>query len=399
MEKVIQPKPLALSLKKNIFLYIGFISLAIISSYKAPLAFDLPFPGILVFILCILLHCCVNHFSAIKIGAISCLLGLRYVLFFINAIICEVSWEIIIEQCVTTFISIVVFECFRNISKDSTIIKNVLLIFSLITSVQLIVGYAGDFFADKNDIAAGIGKSNYAATFLLLSITFLLFLKTKWYEKLLIVLDVVSLVLTQSFGAYVAVIVVFVIYLIKKLNWRLLKSWLILLFLIIALVGFFSYFVTTDIGSEVYEKLRQKIIFFLEGDWKNFGSSRLELYEFSWDNIKDNFLFGSIVNYNSSISSTYRFQYFRTHNVVLESLLLYGLIGTILNLAICIILIKKVLNRKKCRKIFPYIMTIIAVLIHGMVEPNFFTMHFEPFIWMIIGGLMSEVEKKVKIFN
>ena len=167
-----------------------------------------------------------------------------------------------------------------------------------------------------------------------------------------------------------------------------------MLFLIIALVGFFSYFVTTDIGSEVYEKLRQKIIFFLEGDWKNFGSSRLELYEFSWDNIKNNFLFGSIVNYNSSISSTYRFQFFRTHNVVLESLLLYGLIGTILNLAICIILIKKVLNRKKSRKIFPYIMTIIAVLIHGMVEPNFFTMHFEPFVWMIFGGLMAVVESK-----
>ena len=117
MEKVIQPKPLALSLKKNIFLYIGFISLAIISSYKAPLAFDLPFPGILVFILCILLHCGVNHFSAIKIGAISCLLGLRYVLFFINAIICEVSWGIIIEQCVTTFISIVVLNVLETYRK------------------------------------------------------------------------------------------------------------------------------------------------------------------------------------------------------------------------------------------------------------------------------------------
>ena len=126
----------------------------------------------------------------------------------------------------------------------------------------------------------------------MLSITFLLFLKTKWYEKLLIVLDVVSLVLTQSFGAYIAIGIVFVVFIIRNLNWRLLKSWLILLFLIIALVGFFSYFVTTDIGSEVYEKLRQKIIFFLEGDWKNFGSSRLELYEFSWDNIKNNFLFG-----------------------------------------------------------------------------------------------------------
>lgn len=397
MEKVIHPKPLALSLKKNIFLFIGFASLAIISSYQAPLAFDLPFPGILIFIICILLHCLINNFPTIKIGTVSCLLGLRYFLFFINAICLSVNFEIITEQLVTTFISILIFECFRNLSKNNAaIIKTVLLIFSFITSVQLIVGYVGDFFSDKNDVAAGIGNSNYAATFLLLSVSFLLFINTKWYEKLIILVDVISLALTQSFGAYIAVIVVFVIYLFKKLNWRLLKSWLILFLLIITIAVIFYYFINTSVGSEVYEKLSQKLTFLLMGDWKNFGSSRLELYEFSWNNIKDNFLFGTIVNFDSSLSETYTFQNFRTHNVVLESLLLYGFIGTILNLAICVVLINKVLKRNKDVKIFPYIISLVAVLIHGMVEPNFFTMHFEPFVWMIIGGLMSEVEKKSK---
>lgn len=387
MERVIRQKQERGS--NNIFLYMGFVSLAMISAYKAPLSFDVPFPGILVFICCLIMHCLINKFFEIRISTISYLLFLRIILFTLNALYLSVNINTILEQIVITFISIMIFEWFRSISVNSTaIIKNILLIFSLLTSIQLIIGFSRNISLDKGEIVAGIGNSNYAATFLLLSVVFLMFIKTKWYEKIIMFIGLVSLLLTQSFGAYIALAVAIIIYIYRKLDWRLVRNWFFLAFLLIVIASIFICFIKTNIGKGVYEKIITKINFLLAGDWKNFGSSRLELYEFSWNNIKRNFCFGSIINYNNSISADYRFQNFRTHNILLESLLIFGLVGTLINLVIYFI-IRKYIRKHRSALIYPYIFTIFAAIIHGMIEPNFFTLHFEPFIWMIIGGLMS----------
>lgn len=74
-------------------------------------------------------------------------------------------------------------------------------------------------------------------------------------------------------------------------------------------------------------------------------------------------------------------QGFRTHNFALESLLLYGIVGSILNLFILYFLIRSF----RCKKNLPYLMAFLGALVHGLFEPNFFTLHFELFLWLMIG--------------
>lgn len=386
---------------KNWFLYLAFLSLAIVSSYGAFLSFDVPFPAILIFLVFMACYslCCIN--VKIKLTYIPALLLVRLLLFCINCVYVGASTETLIEQITITVCSIFVFLCGYNfLSGDKKALKTVLISFSFVTSIQIILSVIANHMQDKAGIVAGIGLSNYAACFLLLCVSYLLFVKTNILEKLVIVLDIIALLVTQSFGAYLALFVVVIVFLIKKINWysrKVRRNVLALLILaVIAVIVFFH----TSLGAGAWNKIKEKILYLLQGNWKNFGSSRGELFEFSWENIKRHLIFGTIENYNPAIAETSalsRWQGFRTHNLLLESLLLYGIVGTLINVAILFYIWsrgKKGLKAKSEQ--YAFIPCFVAILIHGMLEPAIFTLHFEIFLWLIIGIFMGGGRKPRK---
>lgn len=379
--------------KKNRFAFsdicitAAYLSLAVISSYISFLTFDVTFPAVLVFIAFFFVATLKTTLNSdAKLHMVIFFLVLRFFFFSINCLVLKVDLDEIIEQAVITACSIMIFfYCYNEVAD----IGKVLLPFTLLTCVQVFYSFIiNGFSTDKTFIVAGIGDSNYIATFLLFSITYYLFSKTSVVQKVTLLLSVPALLLTQSFACYLAMMVVGVVWIIKTVNWHSSKSVIIFVICCIAFVLFCTYFANTKFGYPIFEKIKDKLTFLLSGDVKSFSSSRVELYRFSIDNIKRNILFGSIKNESLALDS--RFQNFKTHNFVLESLLLYGIVGSVLNLLIFYYVIKSLRRNKNTA----YIMVFIAVIIHGFFEPNFFTMHFELFIWLIIGASLGEKNKR-----
>lgn len=382
---------------KIVFLCLAFLSFAIISSYEAFFSFDVPFPAIIIFLLFMIGYCACCSNVKIKFTWIPVLLLLRLLIFCINAVFVNASSDALIDQITITVCSVFVFLCAYNfISSSRKELNVVLTVFSLVTSIQIIVCVIFNTF-DKTGIVAGIGLSNYAACFLLLCISYLLFVKTNKFEKLVIILDIAALFATQSFGAYLALFAVFVIFILRtfKRGSRRVRRYMFATG-IVAIVGVIIFF-KTSLGEGAWNKINEKLIYFLQGNWKNFGSSRGELFSFSWENIKRNLLFGTVENINPAISERNplsRWQGFRTHNIMLESLLLYGVIGSLINVAILVYICnccsKKI--RYDSRK-YSFIPCFLAIFIHGMIEPGIFTLHFEIFLWLLIGAFLTDGNK------
>jgi hypothetical protein len=268
-------------------------------------------------------------------------------------------------------------------------IGKILLPFTILTCVQIFYSFvANGFSIDKTFIVSGIGGSNYAATFLLFMITYYLFSQTTATQKMTLVMSIFALLLTQSFACYLVLLVVCTWKIFKKVKWYSVKSVTILSVTCIIFILFCVWFFNTKWGYPIFEKVQNKLVFLFSGDIKNFSSSRVELYQFSMDNIKRHILFGSVKNINMKVVNEY--QNFRTHNFILESLLLYGIVGSVFNLIILYYLIKSFRKNRNTA----YIMVFVAMILHGFFEPNFFTMHFELFIWLIIGSSLGLKDRR-----
>lgn len=371
----------------EILLAIAYLSLAIISSYSSFFAFDVSFPGILVFIICVSAAAIygLDEIQDFRLPFVGLLLLLRLFLFTVNTLFIAVERETLFEQVVTTFCAILILAICEN---QELSVKNTLTPFLILTDIQLFYSVASKGFnLGKAEITAGIGNSNYAATFLLLCVAYLFFTDKEIFDKIVLCVSVVALLITQSFACYFALVVIIAVWAFEKIDWKssasLKKAGIIALAGIFCIVCFFA----SKIGRPVYQLICTKMEYLFQGNLKNFSSSRTELYAFSFSNIKKHILFGAINNVDTAHALNCRFQGYRTHNFVLESLLLYGIVGSLINAAILYIFFKECKGKKK----HALLMSFIAVLVHGLFEPNFFTMHFEVVIWLIIGcGLRTE---------
>ena len=364
----------------EILMALAYLSLAIISSYHSMFTVQVPFPGISVFLFLFGLSSLARlNLREIRVHSILFVLFFRLLLFCLNGLFLKVGPEKILEESAVTVISALIFLVAYNADIR---IKNVLTPFIFLTDLQIFYTFAsGGFSMDKSLIVAGIGDSNYIASFLLLYICFLLFMKKKPFDILLIGISIIAMLLTQSFACYLALGVVLFIWVIKTVNWKSKNSVLFFLVLLLLLVLLFALFLNTKFGQPIYEKVKEKLNFLSEGNFTAFSSSRNILTEFSIKNILRHPFFGTIINTDPELPVDYRWQGFRTHNFALESLLLYGIVGSILNLFILYFLIRSF----RCKKNLPYLMAFLGALVHGLFEPNFFTLHFELFLWLMIG--------------
>lgn len=383
----------------------AYLSFAIVSSYDAFAAFDLPIPGVLVFVVCLALAMFLlirdKSFSVPLLPAI--VIMLRTVLFAFSVALNDVELTEWFYELGLTLLCIVLMSIMYSYRSGNFVELRIMLGgFAIITSIQLIVSILlGD--AVKGAITSGIGNSNYAATFLVMIFAFFLFSSKKWYEWGIALISLISVLATQSFGAMVAVAFIVCWKIYKSLNWKGLKAWMLLLAIIVCIIAGYFILGMTEFGKPIVDKIQEKIALFLEGNWEGLGSSRLSLYKFTWNNIKEHFLFGGVNNYSPTVLETdplFRWQNARAHNLVFESLIRYGFLGTVVNAVLVAYLIH--IYRKNGKKNIykrAIFMALVECAVHGLVEPNFFTMHFELFIWTMIGAFLSPDAKKENCFE
>ncbi len=359
---------------------LAYLSLAVVSSFPAFLTFDVSFPAVLFFVLFLCAGALVGlDRRNLRVHIVLLALFLRLLLFCLNACFLKVKFETVFEEIAVTFLAALVFLTAYN---KEIKIKAVLTPFILLTDLQVFYAFAASGFSPgKTLIVAGIGKSNYIASFLLLFICIFLFSKKNFFDILLIGLSVVAFLLTQSFAGYLALGLVLILWLLVSVKWRSRRSVLIFLAVLLIVSLLVAFFLTTKFGQPTFEKIQQKLAYLAEGNITAFSSYRDAVARFSLGNIRRNPILGPILNIDPSRPEKYRWQGFRTHNFALESLLLYGIVGSILNLFILYFLIRSF----RCKKNLPYLMTFLGALVHGLFEPNFFTLHFELFLWLMIG--------------
>ena len=379
-----------------VLFYLAYLSLAIFTEYPAVLSIkfiyriDVVFTALILAFFTVFLILNKNAIKNIRIHYLVFLLLIRLVVFVINASVIKVESGHIASELIKTLYPIVLFTFSYNFLSDTKQeIKNLFVLFTLLLSVQLFLLFIlNGFSLNKEKIVMGIGYSNYGATFLLLGVSYLAFTSTNIFEKIVIGLGVLSILLTQSFGAYLALFVVIVIALVLKINWKSKKSRMLFLISLLGVLLILGLFFLTTLGSSVFDKIIEKLKYLFQGDFNSFGSSRIKLYTDTWQNIKQNIWFGNIENVISNSAGVYKQT--RAHNILLESLLNYGIVGTLINIAIVVLIvlsIRKSLKNTKGNN--PCLIALIAVLVHGLVEPNFFTIHFEFFVWLIIGALLN----------
>lgn len=376
----------------ELLVILAFVSLTLFSSYGAArVAIHTSFDGTAVFaplfVAGFLLLLREMKFTA---PALLVLPLARLTIFFFSGLILAVGAASLLEQLSMTLLSMTTFLFFFNYPGAKQLFRRALTAFAFTVSVQIFVCVIGlGSHYDKNGVLAGIGRSNYAATFLLIAITFLLFYSANRIEIGVLILSVIALVLTMSSGAFLALFVIGCIWYGGKVAKKP-KLWLLILAGVIVLIALIAVLSTqVNIFFRLTRPISSKLKSFFSGNYDGATSSRLSLYRYSLASIAQHPVFGSILNINDSYPEL-SYGGWRTHNLIFESLLLYGIVGSLFNVGIVVEIVRR------ARKLVPtrpgrrtLIFVCLAMVLHGFVEPNFFTVSFEIFVWSILALLVS----------
>ena len=232
---------------------------------------------------------------------------------------------------------------------------------------------------------------------------FLLFRAVTTAERIVLIFSLSMLILTLSFGAFLGLLAAVLVWFVGRYrqNKRVYSALLVLLVVLILILA-------VNIGrigilSSLLKEIRERIEMAAKGDFEGVTSSRFSLYRYSLTTISKHPIFGAIVNSNDAYTAVEytEHQFERTHNVLLESLLLYGIVGTAINFAIFSSVIRQgreAIRRRPGRRIF--FLVLFIALLHGLLEPNFFTLNFELFIWAVLGVYLSPSEQESDyVFN
>ena len=322
----------------------------------------------------------------------------RLSIFALSGMIGEVGADNLLVQMSMTLLGMTVFLFFFNYKNGRDLFRRMLTVFAFAVSLQLIVCVLAQWSEfDKNNVLAGVGGSNYAATFLLIAVTFLLFASTNRVEIAVLILSAIALLLTMSIGATVALFIVFCIWYKRRMakNPKPYIIVLVIALVIVAVISVLSFKVLFlyRLTRPIWTKFQQ----IASGNFDAVTSSRLSLWQYSLVSIGRNPFFGAILNYNDAFDTLQytRFAGWRTHNLFLESLLLYGIVGSLCNVGIVYEIVRRgrrILKEFPRRRLFVLLLSVMAV--HGLVEPNFFTILYEMFVWAIIGLFLSPYPAK-----
>jgi O-antigen ligase len=125
------------------------------------------------------------------------------------------------------------------------------------------------------------------------------------------------------------------------------------------------------------------------------SSGRIDLYQFSINKFLRHPIFGNGLGF--PVSTTNVIESFRPHNIFLEALVQGGIINFIIILLAIYFPLKTCYALAKRDTVSSAILvSCLAVLIHGMLEPNLFSFSMDIYFWTFMG---FAVAKQREIFR
>lgn len=202
----------------------------------------------------------------------------------------------------------------------------------------------------------------------------------KIIKILLSIVFIASIILTKSRGGITCLLLTLLIYIVLfnnkfKVQYKF--------FLVVVLV----------LGGYILFQLPEIQLFLMgfsdEGaDMNSLSSGRLDIYEAELHRFLKHPLFGNGMVFNVETSNT------GAHNMIVELLVQSGLIGIILYFIPILIVFSHALKYRNVQGMMGWLLFITAVLMHGMVELNFFNYCTDIFFWSACGLIMSYTPKR-----
>lgn len=118
-------------------------------------------------------------------------------------------------------------------------------------------------------------------------------------------------------------------------------------------------------------------------DLNSLSSSRLDIYAHEYNRFLDHPLFGNGMVFNNETSVS------GAHNLVIELLVQSGIVGLLLYVVPLLIVLRHAAKNMDQEGMSGWLLFLIAILLHGMVEVNFFNYSTDLLFWTACGIVMS----------
>lgn len=260
------------------------------------------------------------------------------------------------------------------------VLMNTIIFIQIICSTIIFFQHGLPLWMIKSYIAIPIGKSNYIASILIVCFFYAYInIKNKWIKMISLLMTMISLLLTLSYGGIVSVLLGIILdFMMTKENRG--KKVLYLLMLSLCISG--SILTIDNISPNLLDRYLMK--FDESADFNQVGNGRMEIFEYNADKFLSNPILGSGLGLPPGDEES--LGRMRPHNIVLEALVNGGVINLLLYFGAIYLVLNaiyiKVNQDRQCKAVF---IIIFAIIVHGMVEVNLFTVVFDFFFWMIMG--------------
>ncbi len=385
---------------KYLLLILGYLSVGATSSFMLNKFF-----GITVYTeyaLCVVMSIVFMLFSLkikVKTSIVEPLFLCRMAFLIVNVIFQKYSYNnysiIWAREAVTLTSMLVYLFAYNFISKDRKEINIIAVATSLIIVGQFIVTFIIEKGVKRN-IGCFLGDHNYACTVLIMLVAYLLFSKTNIFAKIVAYVSVASMVLVQSFGASMIGVALIVIYLITKTNWKNklhIGLWIAGFLVAVGLV-LVIWFVPKNVPVLSY--FSKKLHSFVDGNFDTTASGRKHVFRYAWESFLQNPIFGNLENNNATHPHSW-LRHMRTHNHLLESLVIYGIVGTILNVAILgYVYVVGIIRVRQDKTRLPLLIACTVAFIQGFFDPNFLTVLFSIYFYLFAGALVAPAKKQIR---
>lgn len=260
----------------------------------------------------------------------------------------------------------------------------IIILFGLILSIQVIQTFQTidtpflhlDY---KRYMRIPIAASNVIAAYLVPIFFLYLFnyKRGRILNLVLITLFIAAILLTKSRGGVSVLLLTFIVYLVFfkfKLNLFYVITLFVLLYIIISYL-----FEIPEVKLFMLGFSADSTSF----DANSLSSNRLEIYAEEFQRFLAHPLFGNGMVFNSQTSHT------GSHNFFIELLVQSGIFGTISYIIPICIVLKHAIQFKSSPHVMGWILFLIATLLHGLIEVNFFNYSTDIIFWSVCGMLMT----------
>ncbi|MBS4534363.1 O-antigen ligase family protein [Clostridium sp. D2Q-14] len=285
------------------------------------------------------------------------------------------------------FFMIVISSYISKYEEAEEILNRILSMFTIWLSLQTIGTVLTTYYQNgillKKEMAVSIGGSNFIAALLLVCVTYFLLLPKKENSKkhkVVFLFGFIGLVFTFSFGSIVTfILIVYLYYLTQKK--ATLTMVLISVFVFGIVIMLYNGLLVEMFSNTVFNDFIYKATFKIQqislGNYDAAFAGRGAVYKSKLELITEKVILG----YGTNVESAGQI---RSHNWILDSLIYTGVIGTFLYLfLIGYLLIKIRKGRHLINNGNSAYFALIAGIIHGFIEPNFFSKPFD-FIWWLL---------------